>query len=93
VLLHARWDRSWQGDVLERSVINRPKEGTTTMYFQLMYHTTNGDYHARLYNANGQLLMWTHSSRNKQTVIDWCSEVMRAGVNVNTPIYDTKSYS
>lgn len=63
------------------------------MYFQLMYHTEKRVYHARLYNADGQLLMWTHSYANKQTVIDQCWEIKRAGIGEATPVYDTKTYS
>jgi hypothetical protein len=63
------------------------------MYFQVMYHTVNREYHARVYNAAGQLLMWTHSSRDKQVVINWCWEIKRAGIDTNTPVYEAKSYS
>jgi hypothetical protein len=63
------------------------------MHFQLMYHTINREYHARLYNASGKLLMWTHSSRNKQTIIDQCWEIKNARIGVNTPVYDAQSYS
>ena len=63
------------------------------MYFQLMYHTQKDLYHARLYNASDKLLMWTHSYRNKQTVIDQCWEIKNAGIGANTPVYDAISYS
>lgn len=62
------------------------------MYFQLMYHRTNGEYHARLYNAAGKLLMWTHSSRSKQVIVDVCSQIKQAGIGMNTPIRDSVVY-
>jgi uncharacterized protein YegP (UPF0339 family) len=63
------------------------------MYFQLMYHTEKRLYHARLYGANGKLLMWSHSYYDKQTVINECAEIKNAGIGPNTPVLDAISYS
>ena len=43
------------------------------MQFQVIY--TASGYHARLYNARGELLFWTREYDYKQEVIDICAEV------------------
>lgn len=43
------------------------------MQFQLVY--TNAGYHARLFNARGELIFWTREYEYKQEVIDLCAEV------------------
>ena len=54
------------------------------MQFQLVY--TNGGFHARLFNARGELIFWTREYDYKQEVIDICSEV-KMGIT-NAPIQD-----
>jgi hypothetical protein len=56
------------------------------MYFKLIY-TDKRLYHARLYNAAGDILFWTTEHATKQPVIDKCEEV-RQNMTVATPIYD-----
>lgn len=62
------------------------------MYFQLMYHRVNDLYHARLYSADGRDLMWTHSYRDPQTVINVCNEIKRGGIGITTPIREAIAY-
>jgi hypothetical protein len=56
------------------------------MYFKLIY-TDKKLYHARLYNAAGELLFWTTEHATKQPVINVCDEVRR-NMNAAAPIYD-----
>jgi uncharacterized protein YegP (UPF0339 family) len=56
------------------------------MYFKLIY-SDKKLYHARLYNAAGQILFWTTEHTTKQPVINVCDEV-RSNMKADTPIYD-----
>jgi len=56
------------------------------MYFKLIY-SEKKLYHARLYNAAGQILFWTTEHATKQPVINVCDEVRRS-MKSDTPIYD-----
>jgi uncharacterized protein YegP (UPF0339 family) len=56
------------------------------MQFQLVY--TNAGYHARLFNARGELIFWTREYDYKQEVIDVCAEV-KMGVS-HAPIGDVE---
>ncbi|HUN79122.1 MAG TPA: hypothetical protein VMU32_09395 [Solirubrobacteraceae bacterium] len=56
------------------------------MYFKLIY-SEKRLYHARLYNAAGEILFWTKESATKQPIIDICDQVRRQ-MNAAVPIYD-----
>jgi len=56
------------------------------MQFQLVY--TNSGYHARLFNARGELIFWTREYDYKQEVIDVCAEVKMSVANA--PIGDVE---
>jgi hypothetical protein len=55
------------------------------MYFKLV--ETEAGIHARLFNANRQLVMWTKDHATKDAVVVVCDEIRR-NMNVATPIYD-----
>lgn len=55
------------------------------MYFKLV--ETDAGFHARLYNAQRQLIMWTKDHSTKQAVINVCNDIRR-NINAATPIYD-----
>lgn len=56
------------------------------MYFKLIL-SDRGLYHARLYNANRELLFWTKEHQTKEPVVRVCDEVRRS-MNAAAPIYD-----
>jgi uncharacterized protein YegP (UPF0339 family) len=55
------------------------------MYFKLV--ETDAGFHARLFNANKQLVMWTKDHATKEAVIIVCGEI-RSNMSTDTPIYD-----
>ncbi len=56
------------------------------MYFKLIY-TDKHLYHARLYNAAGDLLFWTTEHVTRGPVVAACEQV-RSKMKADTPIYD-----
>jgi uncharacterized protein YegP (UPF0339 family) len=54
------------------------------MHFQLV--DTHAGFHARLFDAKGELIFWTREYDYKQEAIDICAEV-KMGV-ADAPIYD-----
>ena len=55
------------------------------MYFKLI--ETDAGFHARLFNADRQLVMWTKDHATKNAVVAVCAEIRRE-MNAETPIYD-----
>jgi hypothetical protein len=55
------------------------------MFFKLI--ETDDGFHARLYNDDRQLVMWTKDHVTKDAVVVVCGEIRRQ-MNAETPIYD-----